>query len=89
MHRLALAMGMPVAELARRMSASELADWIAYSRLEPFGPGRSDARAWAVIAAIARVTGGRGPGPEEILATEAEPFDLGQWLEARAGGADR
>lgn len=35
--RLALKMGVPVAELQNRMSAAEFAEWMAFYEIEPFG----------------------------------------------------
>lgn len=38
MFRLALALGRTVAELEATLDAREMAEWIAYDRLEPIGP---------------------------------------------------
>ena len=37
MFRMALALGMTVAELGQRMSSTELSEWALYFELEPFG----------------------------------------------------
>lgn len=44
---------MTVAELGRRMSSAEFAEWLAYSELEPFGP-LADAAAAAWFANVNR-----------------------------------
>lgn len=41
-HRLALALGMPVAEAQRRISSREFSRWIAYDRMRPIGSERMD-----------------------------------------------
>lgn len=51
MFRLALALGYTVAELEARLGAHELGEWIAYSRLEPFGQWRAD-RPVAILSAL-------------------------------------
>jgi len=51
--RLALALGKTVAELYRDMDAAELADWIAFARIEPFGGPVDDVRMAMVAAASA------------------------------------
>lgn len=53
--RLALALGMSVAEAQSRISSAEFAEWIAFSRLEPYGPERADLRAGIVAATVANV----------------------------------
>ena len=42
---LAMSLGMTVGELSERMTASELAEWMAALKHEPWGPDREDARA--------------------------------------------
>ncbi len=51
-HRLALELGMTVAELNQRMGHAELINWMAYSRIEPFGYQMQNYRAGMVCAAI-------------------------------------
>lgn len=46
---------MPVRDLLRRLSSAELTDWIAYSRLRPFGPLVEDQRYGNIMALIANV----------------------------------
>lgn len=53
--RLALALGCTVGELEHRLSAAELAEWRAYSQIEPFGERRADQRAWLAVAALLNV----------------------------------
>jgi|TARA_Y100000034_G_scaffold28640_2_gene34441 hypothetical protein len=59
MFRLALALGMTVAELGRRMSSRELAEWRAFDALEPLGEPRADYRAGVIAATIANVHRGK------------------------------
>ena len=42
---------MTVRELLARIDAHELAEWVAYSQIEPFGPLREDHRAGSIAAA--------------------------------------
>lgn len=42
---------MTVRELLERIDAHELAEWVAYSQIEPFGPLREDHRAGSIAAA--------------------------------------
>lgn len=58
---------MTVAELGRRMSASEFAEWIAYSRVEPFGERRADQRAWLTVAAMGNIAHGAGTDLAAVL----------------------
>lgn len=58
---------MTVAELGRRMTASEFAEWIAYSRVEPFGDRRADQRAWLAVAAMGNIAGGGSTDLREVL----------------------
>ncbi len=62
-----MALGMTVAELGRRMTSSEFAEWIAYSRVEPFGERRADQRAWLQVGALANAMGGAGTDLSAIL----------------------
>ena len=39
------------------MSSREFAEWLAYERLEPFGPERADARAALVAQTVANYAG--------------------------------
>ena len=43
---------MPVAELLRRVTASELSEWMAYAELEPFGQEREDLRAGMISSPL-------------------------------------
>jgi hypothetical protein len=52
---LALAFGIPPRELARRLSARELAEYEALDRLDPFGPERGDLRMAILASLIANV----------------------------------
>jgi len=55
MFRLALALGMTVAELGQRMSSAELTEWMAFFSLEPWGTEVEDWRAAMVASVIANV----------------------------------
>jgi len=44
---------MTVSELLARISSRELAEWMAYAQLEPFGEERADLRAGIVAATVA------------------------------------
>lgn len=57
---LALALGMPVSELLQRVSAPEMAEWLAFFDLEPFGPRMDDLRCGIVASTIANVNRGKG-----------------------------
>ena len=46
------------------MSSSEFAEWMAYDRLEPFGPQRDDLRAGMIAAPIIRTLGGKRISPD-------------------------
>jgi len=50
---LALALGMTVGELLRRMSSRELTEWMAFFSLEPWGTEVEDWRAGLIAATIA------------------------------------
>jgi len=65
MFRLALSLGMTVAELSERMDSRELSEWMAYNNLEPFGEERADARSGIVAATIANVHRGKNTRPYE------------------------
>lgn len=73
---------MTVAELGRRMSASEFAEWIAYSRVEPFGERRADQRAWLAVAAMGNIAGGAGTDLREVL-PEFTPPETPETVAAR------
>lgn len=66
-------LGMTVAELERRLGAGEFREWQAYSRIEPFGDRRADARTWALIAHI-------GNALNAFAGGKGEPVDLRQIL---------
>ena len=46
-------MGIPVAELQRRMSSREFAEWLAFMNLEPLGAERADLQAGIIAATVA------------------------------------
>ena len=65
---------MTVAELLERLDARELADWMAYSQIEPFGEERADFRAGIIAAVIANVNRAENAPP-------AEPEDFMPFLD--------
>jgi hypothetical protein len=72
MFRLALALGMTVAELEQRMSASEISEWIAYDSLEPIGAFRTD-YGFAMLAAL-YVNAHRTKGSQSAKVSEFMPW---------------
>ena len=46
-------MGIPIGELQGRVTSREFTEYMAYDRLEPFGPEREDLRAGIVASTIA------------------------------------
>jgi hypothetical protein len=62
-YRLALRLGMTVAELETRMSHDELVGWMAYSQIEPFGPEMQTYRAGLIASVIANVNRGKNQKP--------------------------
>lgn len=74
--------------LLASLGPRRLAEWLAYSELEPFGPAREDLRAGLVAAVVANTSFGRGKGskthkPSDFFANLAD--DGGP---ARRMGAD-
>lgn len=63
---------MTVEELLARISSRELTEWMAYDRLEPFGPRRADLRAALITWAIAEVHRNRDE--------KKEPFKLEDFM---------
>ena len=57
--RLALALGMTVREMLARMDSAEFAEWMAYARLEPFGPLQDDMRAGVTASTFANANRGK------------------------------
>ena len=57
---MALALGCSVRELLARIDSHELAEWMAFYSLEPFGHVRGDLQAGIVAATIANANSGKG-----------------------------
>jgi len=73
---------MPRARMMREMGSRELAEWMAYNEIEPFGEWRADLRAGIVAATIANTGFAR---PEEpAKASDFMPDFLGQKADAPA-----
>jgi len=65
--KLALALGIPVGEMLRRMTSSELSEWMAYDSLEPFGERRADLRAGIISSLIFNVNRGKNVKPKSPM----------------------
>lgn len=65
---------MTVRELERRVGVDELAEWRAYSGLEPFGPWREDQR--AALVASAAVAPYREKGSKPMTTDDLLPRPL-------------
>ena len=52
-----------VAELLERLSSRELAEWMAFAQLEPFGEERADLRSAIVASTMANAWRGKRQGP--------------------------
>ena len=59
---------MTVSELLNRISAQELTEWMAYDKVEPFGPAREDFRAGMITAPLINLWTAKG-------ATKAKAVD--------------
>jgi len=70
--RLALALGMTVAELLQRMSSHELSEWMAFYKTEPFGDVRGDVQAAVVAQAALAPHMEKGKKPPSLI--ELMPF---------------
>lgn len=46
---------MTVKELLARLDSAELAEWMAYARLEPFGPLAEEQRSGIIVSTLANV----------------------------------
>jgi hypothetical protein len=57
---------MTVAELLGRISSRELTEWMAYSRLEPFGEERQDVRSAIIACTIANCNRGKNQPPYKL-----------------------
>lgn len=51
---------MTVEDLSGRMSSRELAEWMAYDRIEPFGDERADLRSAIVASTFANIHARKG-----------------------------
>lgn len=57
--------------LLASLSSSQLNEWMAFARLEPFGPHREDQRAGVIAAAVINSRFGRKTGDKSV-----KPADL-------------
>jgi len=71
---LALALGMPVAELVERMPADEFSEWQAYWQLEPWGAWRDNWHAAQLSTLIYNINRGKHPSikPAEFMYRDAD-----------------
>jgi hypothetical protein len=67
---------MTVTRLLAEVSASELTEWMAYFRLEPFGSSIDDYRSGLIASAV--FNSQRGRGTESVM-----PYDWFPWQEAK------
>lgn len=58
--RLALALGMTVREMLARIDSLELAEWMQYYALDPWGSQRDDLQAGIIASTIANANSGKG-----------------------------
>lgn len=75
-YRLALHLGLTVAELDRRMSHLELVGWMAYSKLEPFGYHIENWRMAMICACVSNLFLGKGKParqPAEFMPKDPQP----------------
>jgi len=70
--RLALALGMTVEDLSIKMSSSEMSEWAAYYRIEPFGDVRNDVHAAMICQSVISPHMEKGKKPPSI--EELMPF---------------
>ena len=62
--RLALKLGMTLAEAQQRINSREFAEWIAFDRLDPIAEERADARAAMIAHLLACAFRGKGRAPK-------------------------
>lgn len=80
-YRLALAWGVPDPDqLLAGMTSAQLAGWMAFAELEPFGPLREDERAAVVACAVSNSIPFRGRGapalkPSDLFRSLGKPFE--------------
>lgn len=55
-----MALGMSVCRAQQEIDSAEFAEWIAYDRMDPYGPERLDLHAGIVASTIASVNAGKG-----------------------------
>lgn len=75
MHRLALGLGMTIAELGARMGATELERWMEFWRVEPWGPYRDNIHAGLIAAAVLQPhvpRGKRSPTHADFMLKDAQ-----------------
>lgn len=65
-------MGIPVGEMLARMTSSELAEYMTYDRIDPFGEQRADLRAGIVASVTANHS--MSPPKTPTKATDYMPF---------------
>lgn len=74
--RLALALGMSVAECQERVSPEEFWEWIAFYRYNPWGEERADLRSGNIAALMANIH--RRPGSRAFRASDFIFFGHGK-----------
>jgi hypothetical protein len=63
-----------VAEIEARFSSREIAEWMAFASLEPFGEERADLRAGIIASVLANIHRDRKRRPEPFSPTDFMPF---------------
>lgn len=81
--RLALAMGRTAGELLDTMTSAELAEWLAFATIEPFGGPTEDIRLGTLCSATTAPWGGKMKPDEWFQWCPPEPS--GTWRDIRAG----
>jgi hypothetical protein len=85
-----MGLGMTVNQMLRAMPASELAEWEAYWRIEPWGEARADLRAGIVASTLAnahRKKGARPFAPSDFMPYAEKAAPSGRALAERLKAA--
>jgi hypothetical protein len=69
-HRLAVALGMSIAQAQAEISPDEFRSWVAFDRIEPLGGRRADIHAGIIASVVAncnRAKNGKAFKPEDFI----------------------
>lgn len=75
---------MSVREAQARIDAPEFAEWMAFERLEPFGPQRDDERAGTIAATLANINRDSAKKSDPFMPTDFFPRLEDMMAEAEA-----